>query len=316
MLEKLRPYHPIIGDILEYRQVMKLKSTYADGLLKVADETGRVHTTFQQAVTATGRLSSTEPNLQNIPIRTELGREMRRFFVTRGPEYVLVDADYSQIELRLLAAISGDENMIAAFRQKTDIHTLTASEVFGVAPEQVTPQLRSRAKAVNFGIVYGIGDYSLAVDIGVSKKEAGAYIASYLATYPGVAAYLKEVVAQARKDGYVTTVFGRRRYIPELSSQKKMEQAFGERVAMNSPIQGSAADIIKLAMIHISEKLKQSGLDARLILQVHDELLVECRRDQAQQVRALLKEEMEHTVSLPVELTVDVQSGDNWFEGH
>ena len=316
VLEKLRPYHPIIGDILEYRQVMKLKSTYADGLLKVADETGRVHTTFQQAVTATGRLSSTEPNLQNIPIRTELGREMRRFFVTRGPEYVLVDADYSQIELRLLAAISGDENMIAAFRQKTDIHTLTASEVFGVAPEQVTPQLRSRAKAVNFGIVYGIGDYSLAVDIGVSKKEAGAYIASYLATYPGVAAYLKEVVAQARKDGYVTTVFGRRRYIPELSSQKKMEQAFGERVAMNSPIQGSAADIIKLAMIHIFEKLKQSGLDARLILQVHDELLVECRRDQAQQVRALLKEEMEHTVSLPVELTVDVQSGDNWFEGH
>ena len=316
MLEKLRGFHPIVDDILEYRQVTKLKSTYVDGLLKAADGQGRVHTTFQQAVTATGRLSSTEPNLQNIPIRTDLGREMRRFFTTKNSDYVLIDADYSQIELRLLAAISGDETMIQTFLDGTDIHTMTAAQVFGIPHQLVTPQLRKRAKAVNFGIVYGIGDYSLAVDIGVSRKEAGEYISSYLATYPRVAAYLKDVVQRAKEDGYVTTLFGRRRYIPELSSTKKTLQAFGQRVAMNSPIQGSAADIIKMAMIRIARRLEHSHFDARLILQVHDELLIECRRDQAQEVSALMREEMEHTVQLAVPLTVDVQIGDNWYDGH
>ena len=316
VLEKLRGFHPIVDDILEYRQVTKLKSTYVDGLLKAADKQGRVHTTFQQAVTATGRLSSTEPNLQNIPIRTDLGREMRRFFTTKNSDYVLIDADYSQIELRLLAAISGDETMIQTFLDGTDIHTMTAAQVFGIPHQLVTPQLRKRAKAVNFGIVYGIGDYSLAVDIGVSRKEAGEYISSYLATYPRVAAYLKDVVQRAKEDGYVTTLFGRRRYIPELSSTKKTLQAFGQRVAMNSPIQGSAADIIKMAMIRIARRLEHSHFDARLILQVHDELLIECRRDQAQVVSALMREVMEHTVQLAVPLTVDVQIGDNWYDGH
>ena len=316
VLEKLRPYHPIIGDILEYRQVAKLKSTYTDGLVKVAGEDGRIHSSFNQTVTATGRLSSTEPNLQNIPIRTELGRQLRKYFVAKDENYVLIDADYSQIELRLLAAISGDETMTEAFKNGIDIHTVTASQVFRVPKEAVTSEMRKRAKAVNFGIVYGIGDYSLAMDIGVTKKQAGEYIDSYLKTYPAVSAYLQDIVKAAKADGYVATLFGRRRYIPELTASKKMLVAFGERVAMNSPIQGSAADIIKAAMVNLEKELTASGLDARLILQVHDELIVECHRDCMDEVKAILKRVMENTVDLSVPLTVDVQAGDNWFDGH
>ncbi|MBE6659515.1 MAG: DNA polymerase I [Ruminococcaceae bacterium] len=316
VLEKLRPYHPIISDILEYRQVAKLKSTYTDGLVKVAGADGRIHSSFNQTVTATGRLSSTEPNLQNIPIRTELGRQLRKYFVAKDDNYVLIDADYSQIELRLLAAISGDETMTEAFKNGTDIHTVTASQVFRVPAEAVTPEMRKRAKAVNFGIVYGIGDYSLAMDIGVTKKQAGEYIDSYLKTYPAVSAYLQNIVKTAKQDGYVTTLYGRRRYIPELTASKKMLIAFGERVAMNSPIQGSAADIIKAAMVRLESELSASGLDARLILQVHDELIVECHRDCMDEVKAILKRVMENTIDLSVPLTVDVQAGDNWFDGH
>ncbi len=316
VLEKLRPYHPIISDILEYRQVAKLKSTYTDGLVKVAGEDGRIHSSFNQTVTATGRLSSTEPNLQNIPIRTELGRQLRKYFVAKDENYVLIDADYSQIELRLLAAISGDETMTEAFKNGTDIHTVTASQVFRVPAEAVTSEMRKRAKAVNFGIVYGIGDYSLAMDIGVTKKQAGEYIDSYLKTYPAVAAYLQDIVKRAKADGYVATLYGRRRYIPELTASKKMLIAFGERVAMNSPIQGSAADIIKAAMVKLEQELTASGLDARLILQVHDELIVECHRDCMEEVKDILKRVMENTIDLSVPLTVDVQAGDNWFDGH
>ena len=312
VLEKLRPYHPIIDQIFAYRQVTKLKSTYADGLAAAADAGGRVHTSFKQTVTATGRLSSVEPNLQNIPIRQELGRELRRFFVA-APGCVLIDADYSQIELRLLAAVSGDEHMIAAFREGADIHTMTASQVFGVAPDDVTPEQRKRAKAVNFGIVYGIGDFSLAADLHVPKSEAAAYIRSYKDRYPGVESYLSETVRFAREHGYVETLFGRRRYIPELSAQKKMLQAFGERVAMNSPIQGTAADIIKLAMIRVAAALRREQLDARLILQVHDELIVEASAACADRAGEILRYEMEHVTELPVPLTVEVEIGENWY---
>ncbi len=313
-LEKLRPYHPIIDAILEYRHLAKLKSTYADGLLKVADENGRIHSIFHQTVTATGRLSSSEPNLQNIPIKTELGRRFRRYFIPQSDEYVLIDADYSQIELRLLACISGDETMISAFNSGADIHTSTAARVFGVAPEAVTPELRKRAKAVNFGIIYGIGEYSLSQDLGVSRKQAGAYIKQYLDQYPSVRGYMAETVASARRDGYTTTIFGRRRPIPELNSKRKPEVAFGERVAMNSPIQGAAADIMKIAMIQVAAKLRKAGIDARLILQVHDELILEAHRSCADQAAQILKNEMEHAVSLPVPLTVDLGIGDTWFD--
>ncbi len=313
ILEKLRPYHPIIDMILNYRQVAKLKSTYADGLLAVVGEDGRVRTKFRQTVTATGRLSSVEPNLQNIPVRTELGREMRRCFVAREG-YTLVDADYSQIELRLLAAISEDANMCDAFRRGVDVHTVTASQVFDVPEEQVTSELRKRAKAVNFGIVYGIGDFSLANDIDVSKKEAGEYIKNYKATYKGVADYLDKTIESAYADGYVTTMFGRRRYIPELASPKAMMKKFGERVAMNSPIQGSAADIIKLAMINVEKALAGSGLDARLILQIHDELIVEAAEKDAQQAKEILVREMENAVNLAVPLSVEASIGKSWYE--
>ena len=313
VLEKLRPYHPIIDMILNYRQVAKLKSTYADGLLKVVDDDGRVRTKFKQTVAATGRLSSIEPNLQNIPVRTELGREMRRCFVAREG-YTLVDADYSQIELRLLAAISGDENMCDAFRREIDIHTVTASQVFNIPEEEVTSELRKRAKAVNFGIVYGIGDFSLANDIGVSKKEAGEYIKNYKATYKGVADYLDKTIESAYADGYVVTMFGRRRYIPELASPKAMMKKFGERVAMNSPIQGSAADIIKLAMINVERALRESGLDAKLILQIHDELIVEAAEKDAEQVKEILVSEMENAVKLSVPLSVEASIGKSWYE--
>ena len=314
ILEKLRPYHPIIQDILDYRQVTKLKSTYTDGLLKVADEKGRVHTTFKQTGTATGRLSSTEPNLQNIPVRTELGKELRRYFLPQNEDYVIIDADYSQIELRLLAHVSGDENMISAFRDGVDIHTSTAATVFGVSNEQVTSEMRKRAKAVNFGIMYGIGAFSLSEDIGVSRAQAQEYIDQYLAGYPKIDAYLENVIREAYENGFVTTLFGRRRYIPELSGTNKMQQKFGERVAMNSPIQGTAADVIKLAMVRVHQRLAASGLDARLILQVHDELLIESRRSCADEAARILKEEMEHAVSYSVPLDVDIHTGASCYD--
>ena len=314
ILEKLRPAHPIIDDILDYRQLTKLKSTYVDGLLKVADESGRVHTNFKQTGTATGRLSSTEPNLQNIPVRTELGRELRRFFKPADPNYVIVDADYSQIELRLLAHVSKDANMINAFLGDADIHTSTAAQVFGVDPQSVTLEMRKRAKAVNFGIMYGIGAFSLSDDIGVSRAQAQEFIDRYLASYPGIDTYLKQTIASAYEDGFVTTLFGRRRYIPELSGSNKMQQKFGERVAMNSPIQGTAADVIKLAMIRVDKRLKEDGIDARLILQVHDELLLEAHVDCAERAKEILKEEMEHAVAYSVPLTVDIHLGKTWFD--
>ncbi len=314
ILEKLRPFYPIVDAILEYRQVTKLNSTYAVGLSRAADQSGRVHTVFQQTVTATGRLSSTEPNLQNIPIKTELGRTLRRYFLPDAPGRVLVDADYSQIELRLLAHISGDETMIRAFREGVDIHAVTASQAFGIPPEQVTPDLRKRAKAVNFGIIYGISDFKLAQDIGVTKKQAAEYIASYMAAYPKVAAYLHTVVEQAAADGYVTTMMGRRRYIPELSSGKAMLRAFGQRVAMNSPIQGTAADVMKLAMVNVHSALEQAGIDAHLILQVHDELVIESARECAHQAAEILKGEMERVCALSVPLTAATTIGETWYE--
>lgn len=313
ILEKLRPYHPIVDAVLDYRQLTKLKSTYADGLLKVADAHGRVHTTFRQTGTATGRLSSTEPNLQNIPVRTELGRELRRYFLPENRDYVIVDADYSQIELRLLAAVSGDENLCEAFREGADIHTSTAAAVFGVPRDCVTPEMRKRAKAVNFGIMYGIGAFSLADDIGVSRQEAQAFIDRYLGQFPRVDAYLKQTIASAYENGYVTTLFGRRRYIAELAGKNKMQQKFGERVAMNSPIQGTAADLIKLAMIRVHRRLREEGLDARLILQVHDELLIESNRTCADRAQEILRTEMESAAHLSVPLTVEIHAGDTWF---
>ncbi len=313
VLEKLRPVHPIIDLILDYRQVTKLRSTYAEGLLAASDEGGRIHTTFKQALTATGRLSSTEPNLQNIPIRTELGRELRRAFVAREG-YTLVDADYSQIELRLLAHCAGDPIMIEAFCSGTDIHTVTASQVFGVAEEEVTSELRKRAKAVNFGIVYGISDFALAQDLGITKNQAGEYIRSYKETYSGVDGYLHSTIEEGKEKGFVQTLFGRRRYIPELTSSKAMMRAFGERVAMNSPIQGSAADIIKIAMIRVEEALAKSGMDAKLILQVHDELILEVRDDCVEEAAALLKREMEAAFDALVPLTAEVSHGKTWFE--
>lgn len=314
VLERLRPFSPVIDDILEYRAVTKLIGTYVDGMIDICDGEGIVHTSFNQTVTATGRLSSKEPNLQNIPIRTELGRELRKFFIPKKEGYTLVDADYSQIELRLLAAISGDENMISAFANGTDIHAVTASQVFGVPLAVVTPEMRKHAKAVNFGIVYGIGAFSLSQDIHVTKKAAERYIQNYLDTYPKVRDYLENVKSEARKNGYVKTVFGRRRYIPELSSPRKPEQAFGERVAMNSPIQGTAADIIKIAMVNTFRALEKSGIDAHLILQVHDELIIETVREHAEEVKNILKNEMENAVDLPVRLSVEVTDGDTWYE--
>ena len=312
ILEKLAPDYKIVRDVLEYRKLTKLYSTYVVGLLKVADENGRIHTQFKQTGTATGRLSSAEPNLQNIPIRTDEGRELRKYFIA-APGRVLIDADYSQIELRLLAHISGDAAMISAFTHGADIHTSTAAAVFGVAPEDVTPELRKRAKAVNFGIVYGIGDFSLAGDLGIPVKQARAYIQSYLASYPDVAAYLKDIVAEAHAKGYVTTLFGRRRYIPEISGHNAMQRKFGERVAMNSPIQGSAAAIVKIAMLGVSRRLAAEELDAKLILQVHDELIVEASKKDADRAAAILREEMEGAVKLSVPLTVDLSIGERWY---
>ncbi|MGN1048348.1 MAG: DNA polymerase I [Eubacteriales bacterium] len=314
ILEKLRPYHPIIDDILDFRKVTKLKSTYVDGLIKVADESGRVHSCFHQTGTATGRLSSSDPNLQNIPVRTDIGRELRRFFVPRDNSYVLIDADYSQIELRVLASLSGDKAMTDAFLSGKDIHASTASAVFGVPAESITPELRKRAKAINFGIVYGMGEFSLSQDLGISRAEAKKYIESYFAGFPNIRSYLSGLVAGAYENGYVTTMFGRRRYIPELAGQNKNLKNFGERVAKNSPIQGSAADIIKIAMIEVDRRLRESGLDARLILQVHDELILESSRDCADKAAKLLEECMENAVRLSVPLVAHAEVGDNWYE--
>ncbi|MGN0588401.1 MAG: DNA polymerase, partial [Ruminiclostridium sp.] len=306
---------PIIELVLNYRAVTKLNSTYAAGLLKEIGEDGRVHTTYKQTETRTGRISSAEPNIQNIPVRTERGREFRRFF-TAKEGYVLVDADYSQIELRILAHISDDKNMIDAFKSGEDIHTVTASQVFNQPVEWVTPEMRRSAKAVNFGIVYGIGAFSLSKDIGVSVAEADRYIKAYLAKYSGVDRYMNETVEFAKKNGYVSTMKGRRRYIPELSASNKNVQAVGKRIAMNTPVQGTAADIIKLAMIKVYERLKKENLDARLILQVHDELIVEARMDIAVRVAEILREEMENAVQLSVPLTVDAKCGESWYEAH
>ena len=313
ILEKLASKHPIVSDILDYRQLTKLIGTYVVGLLKLATEEGRIHTNFKQTGTATGRLSSAEPNLQNIPVRTDAGRELRKFFLPRKG-YKLISADYSQIELRLLACIANDEAMLSAFMSGIDIHTSTASAVFGVPVDMVTPILRKRAKAVNFGIVYGIGEYSLSQDLDISVKQAKEYIESYLASYPGVSAYLRDIVKYATEHGSVDTLYGRTRYIPEIQSKNGVMRKFGERVAMNSPIQGSAADIIKIAMLNVSKRLENSDIDAKLILQVHDELIIEARADQAEKAAQILKEEMENAVQLPIPLTVDLSIGDRWYE--
>jgi len=313
VLEKLKGKHPVIPAIMDYRVLTKLKSTYADGLMKVIGEDGRIRTTFQNLVTATGRLSSTEPNLQNIPVRTDLGAEIRKMFVPK-PGCVLVDADYSQIELRVLAHISDDAVMQKAFIDGEDIHTVTASQVFGVAPEEVTALQRRHAKAVNFGIVYGISEYSLSEDIGVSFYEAKEYIENYLANYSGVRKYMKQVVADARESGFTQTLFGRKRYIPELSASNFMVRQGGERIALNTPIQGTAADLIKMAMIRVDKALREEFPEARLLLQVHDELIVECPEEIATEVAQLVSREMENVASLKVPLTAEAKIGKSWFE--
>ncbi len=311
VLDKLRGV-PIVADVLQYRQYAKLKSTYADGLLKAVSPDGRIRTSFQMTATATGRLSSTEPNLQNIPTRTELGSQMRRMFVA-APGNVLVDADYSQIELRLLAHISGDEAMCRAFRSGEDFHTLTAARVFHVEPQDVTPEMRRRAKAVNFGVVYGISPFSLSQDIGVTVAEAKEYMERYFQTYTGVRAYMDRIVEQARADGYVETLMHRRRALPELKSSNHNLRAFGERVALNMPIQGTAADLMKLAMVRVERRLADEGLAAQLIMQVHDELIVECPEDEAARVQALLEEEMSGVMTLAVPLPAEAHCGKNWL---
>lgn len=313
VLEKLAPDFPIVTDILEYRQLTKLKSTYADGLANYISGDGRIHSTFNQTITATGRISSTEPNLQNIPIRMELGRLIRKVFVPKEG-YVFVDADYSQIELRVLAHISGDETLINAYKQAQDIHRITASQVFHIPFEEVTDLQRRNAKAVNFGIVYGISSFGLSQDLSITRKEAAAYIEQYFITYPRIKQFLDETVEAAKKEGYVTTMFGRRRPVPELTSSNFMQRSFGERVAMNSPIQGTAADIIKIAMIRVNNSLKEKGLKSRLILQVHDELLIEASQDELEQVEQILEAEMTGAADLAVKMEIDMHTGNNWYE--
>lgn len=313
VLEELRYSHPAIELLLEYRTLSKLKSTYCESLLQKADSTGRIHSTFNQTETRTGRISSSEPNLQNIPVRKEEGKKLRKCFIAREG-YVLCDADYSQIELRVLAHMANDKAMINAFKNNEDIHTLTASQVFNMPPLMVTDLMRSRAKAVNFGIVYGIGAFSLAKDIGVSRNEASEYIKGYMQTYPGVANYMEKAIENAKKDGFVSTLYGRRRYLPELAASNKNLQAFGERVARNMPVQGTAADIIKIAMILVANRIKKEKLDARLILQVHDELIVEANENIAEKVTALICEEMKNACALSVEMAVDASFGKTWFE--
>ena len=313
VLEKLAPEHPVVAKILEYRQYTKLKSTYADGLANYIQDDGRIHGKFNQTITATGRISSTEPNLQNIPVRMELGRLIRKVFI---PEegYRFVDADYSQIELRVLARCSGDEHLIQAYKVQSDIHRITASQVFHIPFDEVTPQQRRNAKAVNFGIVYGISSFGLSQDLSITRKEAAKYIDDYFATYPGIKTFLDHAVTHAKEEGYVVTLFGRRRPVPELSSSNFMQRSFGERVAMNSPIQGAAADIIKIAMIRVNQRLKDQKMKSRLVLQVHDELLIEAYEPELDEVQNILKEEMEHAAELKVPLEIDMHTGDNWYE--
>ena len=313
VLDKLAPEHPIVRDILEYRQLTKLKSTYADGLAGCIAADGRIHSSFNQTITATGRISSTEPNLQNIPVRMELGRLIRKVFIP-SDGYVFVDADYSQIELRVLAHMSGDEKLIEAYRQAEDIHRITASQVFHVPFDEVTPLQRRNAKAVNFGIVYGISSFGLSQDLSISTKEAKEYIDRYFETYPGIKVFLDKLVQDAKEQGYVTTMFGRRRPVPELKSSNFMQRSFGERVAMNSPIQGTAADIIKIAMNRVHDRLLREGLESRLILQVHDELLIEAKLSEADQVEQILREEMQQAADLQVPLEIDLHRGNNWYE--
>lgn len=313
VLEKLAEENPIVRDILEYRGLVKLKSTYADGLANYIRDDQRIHTNFNQTITATGRISSTEPNLQNIPMRMELGRQIRKVFVP-APGHLLMDADYSQIELRILAHMSGDEQLIEAYRSDEDIHKITASKVFHTPLEEVTSLQRRNAKAVNFGIVYGISSFGLSQDLSISRKEAAEYIEQYFATYPGVKAFLDKLVVDAKENGYTTTMFGRRRPIPELSSSNFMQRSFGERVAMNSPIQGTAADIMKIAMIRVWRGLKEAGLGSKLILQVHDELVIEVHAEEVEQVRAILTKEMKSAAALAVSLEIDLHTGENWYE--
>ncbi len=312
-LESLRPYHTIISDILMYRQISKLRSTYGEPLINQADENGRIHTKLNQTGTATGRLASSDPNLQNIPIRAELGRELRKYFIA-DEGYVLIDADYSQIELRLLSVLSDDERMKQSFINGEDVHTAVAAQVFGIDEDDVTPELRRRAKAVNFGIVYGIGEFSLSKDLGITRKQAKEYIENYLSTYHNVDVYLKKTVEEAKVNGYTTTMFGRRRNIPELKSNNRNIRAFGERVAMNSPIQGTAADVIKIAMINVNRALKSENIDARLIMQVHDELIVEAKAECADLAAEILVREMENAVRVSVPLTADCGMGETWYD--
>ena len=313
VLDKLAPEHKIVADILEYRQLTKLKSTYADGLANFIDEGGRIHSTFNQTITATGRISSTEPNLQNIPVRTELGRLLRKVFIPKEG-FVFLDADYSQIELRVLAHMSGDEKLIQAYKEAQDIHRITASQVFHIPFEEVTPLQRRNAKAVNFGIVYGISSFGLSQDLSITRKEAAQYIENYFETYPKIKGFLDSLVAQAKEQGYVSTMFGRRRPVPELKSSNFMQRSFGERVAMNSPIQGTAADIIKIAMVRVNQRLKEENLRSRLILQVHDELLIETAVEEIQQVSAILEQEMKGAADLSVPLEIDMHTGKSWYE--
>ncbi len=315
VLEKLKNKHPIIDNILEYRQLVKLKTTYGDGLYSAVNkDTGKLHSTFNQTITATGRISSTEPNLQNIPIKLEMGRKIRKVFIPQSKDYLLLDADYSQIELRVLAHIAQDETLINAFRSGEDIHKITAAKVFKLDINEVNSTQRNNAKAVNFGIIYGIGAFSLSQDLNITRKEAEEYIEGYFEKYPKVKEYMNETVKKARELGYVTTLFGRRRPIPEISSSNFNLRSFGERVAMNTPIQGTAADIIKIAMIRVYNKLKEKKLKSRLILQVHDELLVEVHKDELDEVKEILKNEMENAVKLDVPLEIDMHLGDTWFE--
>ena len=315
MLDKLAPDHPIVADVLEYRQLSKLKSTYADGLINFIEQDGKIHTTFNQTITATGRLSSTDPNLQNIPIRIELGKLIRKVFL---PEegHLFVDSDYSQIELRVLAHLSDDEKLIAAFKNGQDIHRSTASLVFDTPFDEVTDIQRRNAKAVNFGIVYGISAFGLANDLNIGRKEAQAYIDSYFEKYPKIKAFLDKTVSEAKEKGYIKTMFGRIRPIPELSSSNFMQRQFGERVAMNSPIQGTAADIIKIAMIRVHDRLLKENLKSKLILQVHDELLIETAEDEKEYVIELLEEEMHKAADLKVSMEVGTECGYDWYDAH
>ncbi|MCF0230049.1 MAG: DNA polymerase I, partial [Parasporobacterium sp.] len=315
VLEKLAPDYPVVNKILQYRQITKLKSTYADGLVNYIKDDGRIHGTFNQTITATGRISSTEPNLQNIPIRMELGQEIRKAFLA-DEGCVFLDADYSQIELRLLAHLSEDSNLIEAYNSEADIHRITASKVFGVPFDEVTKTQRRDAKAVNFGIVYGISSFGLSQDLSITRKQAADYIKQYFKTYPGIRLFLDETVRKAKNDGYVTSMFKRRRPIPELASTNFMQRSFGERAAMNSPLQGSAADIMKIAMINVDHELRKGGFKSRIVLQIHDELLVETPVEEIDTVKEILCREMKNAAVLSVPLEVDVQQGKDWYEAH